>query len=106
LQAIGADYREPAGNHESAGDYTTRLGEDHPQIANELQSLRTVIHESFYANRHLGADDASTLLDALHTIQSNLRGELSLIQRIMAILFPASMHPRHSRAGRSTQAKL
>ncbi|MGH3651784.1 transglutaminaseTgpA domain-containing protein [Glutamicibacter sp.] len=106
LQAIGADYREAAGSHESAGDYTTRLGEDHPQITRELQSLKTVIQESFYANRHLSADDAATLLDALHAIQGNLRGELTLIQRIMAFLFPASVHPRHSRSGKYTRIDM
>ena len=106
LQAIGADYREPAGNHESAGDYTTRLGEDHPQIAKELQSLKTVIQESFYANRHLGADDAAALLDALHAVQANLRGELTVLQRISAFLFPASVHPRHARTRSSRRIQL
>ncbi|MFJ2469436.1 transglutaminaseTgpA domain-containing protein [Glutamicibacter sp. NPDC087583] len=106
LQAIGADYRGPAGSHESAGDYTTRLGEDHPQVAKDLQSLKTVIQESFYANRQPSADDAAPLLDALHAIQGNLRGELSFIQRIRAFLFPASVHPRHSRSEESTRIDM
>lgn len=93
LQAIGADYREPAGHHESAGDYTTRLSENHPQVADELQTLKTVVQESFYANRHLGAEDSTILLDALRAVQENLRSELSFIQRCSAFLFPNSVRP-------------
>lgn len=94
LQALGADSGNPAGEHESVSDYTLRLAENHPRIAESLNELRLGIQASFYADRHPAANEAVHLLNALEATDKELRLELGAAQRVKAYLFPASLRLR------------
>jgi len=92
LLSVGMDAGVEAGVHESVGDYLVRLADDHPRLNEPLRQLKDAIEQSFYAGRHVQSADASTLLDALHIVQSQLRSELPVGRRMLSFLFPRSLH--------------
>jgi len=105
LLSVGMDAGVEAGVHESVGDYLVRLADDHPRLAKPLQLLQAAIEQSFYAGRHVPAGDAPELLDALHEVQSQLRGELPAGRRILSFLFPRSLRSTPGKRATADGAK-
>ncbi|UUX59753.1 transglutaminase TgpA family protein [Glutamicibacter halophytocola] len=105
LLSVGMDAGVEAGVHESVGDYLVRLADDHPRLAKPLQLLQAAIEQSFYAGRHVPADHAPELLDALHEVQSQLREELPAGRRILSFLFPRSLRSTPGKRATADGAK-